>query len=352
MLDIDGDGQRACGKHANCVGQGKINRRSGNTCRIKGVDGDADNLAGGGNTVAADQFGANLQHLARGAKLAGAQLDDLSGIAKAQRTRRPLHVVHALENEVVLSDKLQLGTKEAPASSDPLVSRAMDLVSALAPDLQATPHSVTGFAPTTLIAASKVAEIVVVGSHGRGALPSAVLGSVSQQVAIHASCPVVVVRGNGTLNGADSGRVVVGVDGSDASEPALGYAFAYASSTGSSLTAVHTWWWEPLEGVSLGEPWTGDWTQIADQETSLISELLAGWTDRYPDVPVERHIVRGDPVVELLDQSQHASLLVVGSRGRGGFVGLLLGSVSRRILKRATCPVAVVRSAGDGRPTD
>ncbi len=267
-------------------------------------------------------------------------------LKEAQRTRRPLHVVHALENEVVLSDKQQLGTKEAPASSDPLLSEAMDLVTALAPGLQATPHSVTGFAPTTLIAASKFAEAVVVGSHGRSPLPSALLGSVSQQVAIHASCPVVVVRENGTLDSAEPGRVVVGVDGSDASEPALRYAFAYASSTGSILTAVHTWWWEPLEGVSLGEPWTGDWTQIASQETTLISELLAGWTERYPDVPVERHIVRGDPVVELLEQSHDASLLVVGSRGRGGFIGLLLGSVSRRILKRATCPVAVVRSAG------
>jgi len=113
---------------------------------------------------------------------------------------------------------------------------------------------------------------------------------------------------------------------------------------------VHTWWWEPLEGVSLGEPWTGDWTQIASQESALISELLAGWTDRYPDVPVERQVVRGDPVVELLEQSGHASLLVVGSRGRGGFIGLLLGSVSRRILKRATCPVAVVRSTGGDEP--
>lgn len=273
-------------------------------------------------------------------------------VSEAQRTRQPLHVVHALESEAVLSDKLQLGSREAPARSDPLVGEALDLVTALAPGLGATPHSVTGFAPTTLIAASKVAGTVVVGSHGRSALPSALLGSVSQEVAIHSSCPVVVVRENGMPERADPGRVVVGLDGSDASEPALGYAFAYASSTGTSLTAVHTWWWEPLEGVSLGEPWTGDWTQIASLETALISELLAGWAERYPDVLIERHIVRGDPVVELLEQSRGAGLLVVGSRGRGGFIGLLLGSVSRRLLKRATCPVAVVRSAGGGRPAD
>jgi len=269
---------------------------------------------------------------------------------EAGRMQRPLHVVHALETEVVLSDKLPLGTKEAAASSDAIVTEAVDLARTLAPGVSATPHSVTGFAPTTLIAASRVAATVVLGSHGRGALPSALLGSVSQQVAIHASCPVVVVRDDGALEGATSKLVVVGVDGSKASVPVLDFAFSYAASTGSSVTAVHTWWWEPLEGVSLGEPWTGDWTQIASQETTLISEMLAGWAERYPGVPVHRHVVRGDPVIELLEQSRDASLLVVGSRGRGGFIGLLLGSVSRRILKRATCPVAVVRSAGGEQP--
>ena len=246
---------------------------------------------------------------------------------------------------MVLSDKEQLGTKEAPASADPVLTAARDVVQAMAPEVPLTLHSVTGFAPTTLTAASRLAQTVVVGSHGRSALPTALLGSVSHQVAIHSSCPVVVVRENGTQGVDGPGKVVVGVDGSEASEPALAYAFAYASSTGSGLTAVHTWWWEPLEGVSLGEPWIGDWTQIAAQEGSLLSEVLAGWSERYPDVAVTPHVVRGDPVVELLEQSLGARLLVVGSRGRGGFIGLMLGSVSRRILKRATCPVAVVRSA-------
>ncbi|HEY5247298.1 MAG TPA: universal stress protein [Dermatophilaceae bacterium] len=271
-------------------------------------------------------------------------------LAEAQRTGQPLHVVHCLDTELVLSDKQPLGTKEAPASSDPIVTEAVDLARRLAPDQQVTPHSVTGFGPSTLIAASKIAGTVVVGSHGRSALPSVLLGSVSQQVAIHAACPVVVVREIGTESDLGSGHVVVGVDGSEASDPALGYAFAYAASTGCGLTAVHTWWWEPLEGVSLGEPWVGDWTQIATQESALVAELLAGWAQRYPDVPVRSHVVRGDPVVELLGQSKGARLLVVGSRGRGGFIGLLLGSVSRRILKRASCPVAIIRSATENRP--
>jgi nucleotide-binding universal stress UspA family protein len=272
-------------------------------------------------------------------------------VAEAQRTRQPLHVVHALETEPVFTTRQQLGTKQSPASSDPVLTAALRLVRTTAPQLEATAHSVTGFAAATLIAASRIAGTIVVGSHGRSALPSALLGSVSQQVAIHSSSAVVVVREKGTQRG-ESGRVVVGVDGSDASQPALSYGFAYASSTGSSLTAVHTWWWEPLEGVSLGEPWTGDWTEIANQEATLVSELLDGYLKKYPDVCVRSHIVRGDPVVELLEQSKDASLLVVGSRGRGGFIGLLLGSVSRRILKRAAAPVAVVRSAGGARPAN
>jgi len=147
----------------------------------------------------------------------------------------------------------------------------------MAPELQATPHSITGFAPDTLIAASKAAGTVVVGAHGRSAIPTVLLGSVSQQVAIHSSCPVVVVRESRTQGGVGSGHVVVGVDGSEASEPALGYAFAYAASTGRSLTAVHTWWWEPMEGLSLDEPWARDWTQIARQEEALVAESRSRW---------------------------------------------------------------------------
>jgi nucleotide-binding universal stress UspA family protein len=272
-------------------------------------------------------------------------------VKEAARTGQQLHVVHALETELVVRQEFALGTKEAPAGDDPVVTAAADVAAATAPQLAITSHSVTGFAPGTLIAASKIAGTIVVGSHGRGAIPTALVGSVSQQVAIHSSCPVVVVRANRTPPGATSGHVVVGLDGSAASEPALGYAFAYAASTRSTLTAVHTWWWEPLEGVSLGEPWIGDWTQITSQQEAMLSESLAGWSQRYPDVHLQSHVVRGDPVIELLDQSGGADLLVVGSRGQGGFVGLLLGSVSRRILKRATCPVAVVRSVTGDQPT-
>src|SRR5450631_344719 len=114
-------------------------------------------------------------------------------------------------------------------------------------------------------------------------MPTALVGSVSQQVAIQSAAPWW-----------SSGHVVVGLDGSAASEPALGYAFAYAASTPSTLTPAHAWWWEPLQGDRIGEPWIGDWTQIASQQEAMLSESLAGWSQRYPDVHLQSHVVRGD----------------------------------------------------------
>lgn len=263
---------------------------------------------------------------------------------KTRRTHEPLHVIHALEKEVVLSPGRQLGTPERPADEDLVLVTAVELLSAVAPEVPVVPHSVEGFALSSLVAASRVAGTLVVGSRGRGAIPAVLLGSVSQQLVLHARCPVVIVRHGQVQPLPDGAPVVVGVDGSAGSEPAVGYAFAHAAETGSPLLAVHSWWWEPLEGVSAQGPWTGDWTQISGQEEALLSESLAGWREKYPEVNVDQRSVRSDPVVELLEHARNARLLVVGSRGRGGFKGLVLGSVSQRVLKRATCPVAVVHS--------
>jgi nucleotide-binding universal stress UspA family protein len=263
---------------------------------------------------------------------------------KAAAAGQPLHVVHALEAEVVLREHEQLGTREAAADDDAVLTSAMKLVAAEAPEVHAVAHSVTGFAVTTLTAASRLAGTLVAGSRGRGAIPAALLGSVSQQLVLHSCCPVVIVRDSRALTPPQGAPVVVGVDGSEESAGAVGYAFEHAAETGRPLIAVHSWWWEPLDGVNDGEPWTGDWTQISTQEGALLAESLAGWREKYPDVHVEERSARGDPVVDLLEQSRGAALAVVGSRGRGGFAGLLLGSVSQRVLKRASCPVAVVRS--------
>ena len=174
-------------------------------------------------------------------------------------------------------------------------------------------------------------------SAARGVL----MGSVSVQVAAHARCPVVVVRTT-PPRAAAGAPVVVGVDGSALSTNAIAYAYEQASSRGVGLTVVHAWWLEHVEGASASATWDVVWQKFAQEEQSLVSQSLAGWEEKYPDVTVRRHSVRGLPVEALVRQSENACLVVLGTRGRGGFVGLVLGSVSQGVMHRAQCSVAIV----------
>ncbi len=186
------------------------------------------------------------------------------------------------------------------------------------------------------------ASLVVVGSRGGGGFMGMLLGGTSREVATHCAAPTVVVR-----QGRPSGtRVVVGIDGSPDSVRALAFAFDVASREELDLLAVHTWDVPPIgaiTGVPAPEP-PELVREIANTEARAALEELAGFSERYPDVTVEHTILRGSPVKTLVAQSEDAALLVVGSRGRGGFLGLVLGSVSHGVLHHATCNVAVVRS--------
>jgi nucleotide-binding universal stress UspA family protein len=189
-----------------------------------------------------------------------------------------------------------------------------------------------------LIERSRDASLVVVGAQGHGVLGGKVLGSVSQHVTRHAQSPVVVVRG---AYRAHSPRVVVGVDGSEANRKALAFAFAHAAATGGSIMAVH--------GRSMQSSGPFDAAisrkvaaQLAESER-LLEESLTELRQEHPEVPVEQVALPLPPVRALADASANASLVVVGTRGLGGFSGLLLGSVSAGVLQRAQCPVAVVR---------
>ena len=169
----------------------------------------------------------------------------------------------------------------------------------------------------------------------------AVLGSVALQVVTHAHCPVVVIDGS---NGQTVGTrgVVVGVDGSSGSELALGYAFEQASRREVSLEVVHAWWTSVPRGLT--QAIRDD--QVNEERLSL-AETLVGWSEKYPDVKLLRSLpVDGSVVHGLIDAAKNAELLVVGSRGRGGFRTLLLGSVSQGVIERASCNVAVVRARG------
>lgn len=207
------------------------------------------------------------------------------------------------------------------------------------PALEVQSQLVVGFPIPVLTAEAQRAELVVIGDRGLGGVAGLLVGSVAVALAAHGECPVVVVRGEAETPDPDA-PVVVGVDGSPTSEAALAFAFEAAAARKVPLVAVHTWWdllVDPTMAPLL------DWDAIEDDEREVLAERLAGWGEKYPDVRVQRLVTRDHPSRALVEQSLRAQLVVVGSRGRGGVAGLVLGSVSHAVLHRAHCPVAVVR---------
>ncbi|MDQ0381163.1 universal stress protein [Amycolatopsis thermophila] len=194
-----------------------------------------------------------------------------------------------------------------------------------------------------LVERSRRARMMVLGSTGTGGFTGMLVGSTAVQVSAHAACPVVVVRGRE----AAEGPVVVGVDGSRGGERALATAFEEASRRAEPLVAVRSWNDAEFPGYYGNLYLTVDWDEIEKDEQRTLTEQLAGWAGKYPDVEVERVVVRDRPYRQLLEWSSRAQLLVVGSRGRGGFRGLLLGSTSQALINHADCPVVIVRPGQD-----
>lgn len=263
-------------------------------------------------------------------------------VAEASRRGLPIHLVHARG-----VDDFWVGSgipvpEELVDVVDELLEEWVHRIQDLAPGLPVSTDPAVGRAGVTFVALSEWADTVVLGARGRGQLRGALLGSVSAQVAAHARCPVVVVHG---LGNGDPGRprVVVGVDGSAVSEEAIGYAFAHASARGIGLTAAHAWWDDYVDS-RLNPDALHDARQIlVEQRELMVADAIARWRTKYPDVEVRFRLARAHPTDLLGQESDTARLVVVGSRGRGGFSGLVLGSVSQSLLHRSTCPVAVVR---------
>ncbi|GAA0950232.1 universal stress protein [Virgisporangium aurantiacum] len=191
-----------------------------------------------------------------------------------------------------------------------------------------------------LLTASRTAGLVVVGAQGTGSFAGLLLGSVASQVTAHGRCPVVVVR---PVPVAD-GPVVVGVDGSPASQRALAFAHDYAAAHNRVLVALHAWRWPVPAGPGEPVPLVYDRDLLRSAEERVLGAAIAALPPD-PPVPVEPRLVAGRASPALIEASAGASLTVVGSRGRGGFTGLLLGSVSHQVLHHAVGPVAVVHAA-------
>lgn len=198
-----------------------------------------------------------------------------------------------------------------------------------------------------IVELSREADLVVVGNRGRNETASTLLGSVAYAVTSHASCPVVVVRDNVDHTWADKRKIVVGIDGSRSGVHAGFFAAEIAQQTGFDLEVIGVW-----DVGSIGHMSSEFAARVGVDEIHAKEEAkMQDWVDkavavlpeRYPGINITGNVRRGSPVVVLREEAADASLLVVGTRGRGGFAGLLLGSVSHRVIHDAGCPVAVIR---------
>lgn len=252
----------------------------------------------------------------------------------------PLHLVHCyttptFATQPVLApyDWKQVFEREAEA----ILSHAAETARADVPDLSVTVQTAVGDPVKVLTGLSDRAAMLVVGHRGKGGFPGLGLGSVALAVAGHASGPAVVVR-TGELP-ETAAAVTVGVDGSRPNQPAVEFAFREADLHGAPLRAVHA-------RQPLPIPYTTDITGgAAAQEaaTEQLHEWLSPWLERYPRVSTELKAEAGSAAGCILEAARDSALLVVGSRGLGGFTRLLLGSVSHQVVRHAHRPVAVVR---------
>ena len=270
-------------------------------------------------------------HLVVGVDGSGsAKLAERWAVREAAGTDLVVRLVHVVRWPADTTTLVGRATGEDPyglrRAGERLLAEACDRVHALAPDLPVTTRLVDGDPAAELVGQSGDAALLVVGQRGLGGFAGLVRGSVSTHLTAHARCPVLVVPRKAPAGGDATGTVVVGVDDSPAAREALARAATEASWRKLPLTVLHA-----------GEP-------AADAR--WLDGAVAGCRDTWPDVAVTPRIVAGRPAELLLAAATAGDLLVVGSRGRDGVRGLLLGSTSQEVLHHPPCPVLVVRAGG------
>lgn len=267
--------------------------------------------------------------------------------AEASYRHCPLQIVHAF-TVPTMGNPPELSVPPVStgnyAGAEWILGEAESYARRAAPGVKVTAELFVAGAAPTLLSQAQNAELVVVGSRGLGGFRGLLVGSVSATLAAHAPCPVIVVRPHrdGTaFPDYPTGRIVVGVDGSEVSTAAIRFAFQEAAGRHVGVTAVHATT-PPRQHPSLRPP-----AVIVDQlELQLFDESLERF--RVPGIDLRPKLRHGHPAQVLIEESVGAALVVVGSRGRDGFTDMLLGSVSQAVLRHGHSPVAVARPRRSG----
>lgn len=261
----------------------------------------------------------------------------------------PLTMVHAVEEVaglprgvVTVGDKTTRQVLRDNTQAHSVLDEALTVVREEHPGMEVRPVEIVGDNVKSLLGHQEDA-LLVVGSGHRNALSELILGSTALGLVMHATSPVAVVP-PGTGDRETHGVVLVGVDGSADSAVAARVACHEARARGCTVLAVNTWGLEVVDGFVVTESDREQYAAIQARQAALVDRALAGARRSYPDVEIAVDIVNDRAARALAHRSQTADLLVVGSRGLGGFSGKLLGSVSQRLLRSAQCPVVIVKA--------
>jgi nucleotide-binding universal stress UspA family protein len=281
--------------------------------------------------------------------------------AEAARRGLPLKVVLAVELGTALPMPMDSGAPWAMAKIEgaarEVLADAADRARKTDPGLAVESSLVIDTAAAALVDASTSASLIVVGNRGHGDLVGTLLGSVAFGVTAHAQCPVAVVRGGSMRVPGPDAPVVVGVDGSSPSNAAIDEAAELADRAGASLKVVAAYQ-VPITGWVGVTPWLDVYPEdeLADAAEGTAKAVLDGARERvrrnHPSLDVEFTAVRARPADALAERSKTAGVVVVGSRGRGGFRSLILGSVSRGLVHNAESPVLVVHAPDQAHDID
>ncbi|MDT4922835.1 MAG: hypothetical protein QOG01_548 [Pseudonocardiales bacterium] len=259
---------------------------------------------------------------------------------EAQARHQDLHIVrayHWANSLVPWETSTERGiSADLRQDAETRLQHAATYVATDWPDVAVRRTAIDGVAWDVLVELGAHAAVTVLGSRHLGTLGGAVLGSVSTVVAARSDGPVVVVEG-AAGDPAEHSSVVVGVDGSPATNDVLAFAFDHASRHHRPLRAVFCWRPDLIASMQ----WRPE-QPPPERADRWLAEAVAGWQEKFPDVVVHRAVVRDHPVSGLVAESTAQDLLVVGSHSRHARVGGLLGSISQGLLHHATCPVAVV----------